>query len=127
MILKRNFYKKDAINLAKDLLGKVLYTTVDGKITSGLIVETESYCGLIDKGSHAYGGKITNRTKTFYMNPGTTYVYLCYGMHHLFNVICGKEKSIPDAVLIRALEPYDGVDIIKKRRGTKSFGKILTS
>jgi DNA-3-methyladenine glycosylase len=127
MRLKRNFYKKDAVSLAKDLLGKVLYTKINNKTVSGIIVETEGYCGLIDRGSHAYGGKVTNRTKTFYMNPGTTYVYLCYGIHNLFNVICGENKNIPDAVLIRALEPYDGLDIIKKRRKTKSNGKILTS
>ena len=105
------YQNQDVIFLAKDLLGKVLFTNVDGKITAGIIVETEAYFGVQDKASHAYGGRRTNRTETLYNQGGISYVYLCYGIHHLFNIVTSVDGE-PHAVLIRAIEPLIGKDIM---------------
>ncbi|MBB6238704.1 DNA-3-methyladenine glycosylase [Pedobacter sp. AK013] len=116
MKLKQEYYlNEDVVSLAKDLLGKVLYTKIDNEITAGIIVETEAYFGIKDKASHAYGGRRTNRTETMYGSGGIAYVYLCYGMHNLFNIVSSKEND-PHAVLIRGIEPLVGVDIIEQRR-----------
>jgi len=114
--LKQEYYlNEDVVSLAKDLLGKILYTKIDNEITAGIIVETEAYFGIKDKASHAYGGRRTNRTETMYSNGGIAYVYLCYGMHNLFNIVSSKEND-PHAVLIRGIEPLVGIDIIEQRR-----------
>jgi DNA-3-methyladenine glycosylase len=114
--LKEEYYlNEDVVSLAKDLLGKVLYTKIDNEITAGIIVETEAYFGIKDKASHAYGGRRTNRTETMYGNGGIAYVYLCYGMHNLFNIVSSKEND-PHAVLIRGIEPLIGIEIIEERR-----------
>ena len=116
MKLKPEYYlNEDVVGLAKDLLGKVLYTKIGDEITAGLIVETEAYFGIKDKASHAYGGRRTNRTETMYGAGGIAYVYLCYGMHHLFNVVTSIEND-PHAVLIRGIEPLVGIEIIEERR-----------
>lgn len=116
MKLKEEYYlNEDVVSLAKDLLGKILYTKIDHEITAGIIVETEAYFGIKDKASHAYGGRRTNRTETMYSNGGIAYVYLCYGMHNLFNIVSSKEND-PHAVLIRGIEPLIGIDIIEQRR-----------
>lgn len=116
MKLKEEYYlNEDVVSLAKDLLGKILYTKIDNEITAGIIVETEAYFGVKDKASHAYGGRRTNRTETMYSNGGIAYVYLCYGMHNLFNIVSSKEND-PHAVLIRGIEPLVGIDIIEQRR-----------
>ncbi|CAH0144496.1 Putative 3-methyladenine DNA glycosylase [Pedobacter sp. Bi27] len=116
MKLKEEYYlNEDVVSLAKDLLGKILYTKIDDEITAGIIVETEAYFGVKDKASHAYGGRRTNRTETMYSNGGIAYVYLCYGMHNLFNIVSSKEND-PHAVLIRGIEPLVGIDIIEQRR-----------
>lgn len=116
MKLSPEYYlNEDVVALAKDLLGKVLYTNIDGQITAGIIVETEAYFGIKDKASHAYGGRRTNRTETMYSQGGVAYVYLCYGMHNLFNVV-SSVKDDPHAVLIRAIEPLIGQAIIEERR-----------
>ncbi|WP_343697910.1 DNA-3-methyladenine glycosylase [Flavobacterium sp.] len=109
------YLNPDVIFLAKDLLGKVLYTQINGEITAGIIVETEAYFGIQDKASHAYGGRRTNRTETMYSSGGVSYVYLCYGIHHLFNIVSSVEGE-PHAVLIRAIEPLIGNEIIESRR-----------
>ena len=125
--LNQSFYlNKDVINIAKKLLGKNLVTNINNTITSGIIVETEAYAGIDDKASHAYNNKRTQRTETMYQKGGIAYVYLCYGMYHLFNVITNIE-DIPHAVLIRAIEPLDGIDKIKKRRKIKSSKDNLTN
>lgn len=108
------FLREDVCLIAKELLGKVLVTEIDGKITAGIITETEAYAGVKDKASHAYGGKITPRNKVMYEQGGHAYVYMCYGIHYLFNVVTNKE-NIPDAVLIRAIEPYYGKEIMAER------------
>ena len=116
MKLTEEYYlNEDVVSLAKDLLGKILYTKIDNEITAGIIVETEAYFGIKDKASHAYGGRRTNRTETMYNNGGIAYVYLCYGMHNLFNIVSSKEND-PHAVLIRGIEPLVGIDIIEQRR-----------
>lgn len=117
------FYNRgEVVQIAKDLLGKYLFTQVDGVITAGKIVETEAYNGRTDKACHAYH-KRTNRNEIMYAQGGHAYVYLCYGIHHLFNVVTNKEGSA-DAVLIRALEPVMGVEEMKLRRGNVPFNKL---
>ena len=120
------FYKRtDVVAIAKELFGKIIVTNFDGIITSGRIVETEAYIGLTDKASHSFGGKRTARNEHMYAAAGTAYVYICYGMHHLFNVVTNK-KDIPDAVLIRAVEPIKGIDIMLKRTGKIKLDNTLT-
>lgn len=109
--------------VAKQLLGKVLYTKVNGILTAGIITETEAYCQS-ERGSHAYGGKRTPRTEIMFAYGGQAYVYLCYGMYYLFNVVTGKQGHA-QAVLIRAIEPYAGAEIILARRKAKTFSKNL--
>lgn len=109
------FTNRDVVFLAKDLLGKVLFTQLEGQVTAGIIVETEAYFGGQDKASHAYGGRRTVRTEIMYSLGGVSYVYLCYGMHHLFNIVSSAEGE-PHAILIRAIEPLIGIDIIESRR-----------
>jgi DNA-3-methyladenine glycosylase len=120
------FLNEDVVALAKDLLGKVLYTNIDGEISAGIIVETEAYFGIKDKASHAYGGRRTNRTETMYSAGGVSYVYLCYGMHHLFNVVTSV-KDDPHAVLIRAIEPLIGVDFMEARRKMPATKSAISS
>lgn len=116
MKLSFSYYQnQDVIFLAKDLLGKVLFTEINDKITAGIIVETEAYFGVLDKASHAYGGRRTDRTEILYHEGGISYVYLCYGIHHLFNIVTSV-KDEPHAVLIRAVEPLVGKDIMEIRR-----------
>lgn len=109
------YLNQDVLFLAKDLLGKVLFTQIEGKITAGIIVETEAYFGVQDKASHAYGGRRTDRTETLYSQGGISYVYLCYGIHNLFNVVSSVDGE-PHAILIRAVEPLIGKDIMELRR-----------
>jgi DNA-3-methyladenine glycosylase len=121
-----DFYDRpDVVQIARELIGKVLVTRFDGMITSGRIVETEAYISIADKASHAYGGKRTARNEHMYAAAGTSYVYICYGMHHLFNVVTNK-KEIPDAVLIRAVEPLKGIDTMLWRTGKKKLDNTLT-
>ena len=120
------FYaRKDVVTTASALIGKVLVTKLDGVITSGRIVETEAYIGLTDKASHSFGGRRTARNEHMYAPAGTAYVYICYGMHHLFNVVTNK-KNIPDAILIRAVEPLLGIDKMLQRTQKKQFDSTLT-
>ena len=115
--LDQSFYnRKNVVQIARDLLGKILVTQWDGVRCSGRIVETEAYAGMEDRACHAFGGRRTVRSEDLYGAPGTVYIYICYGMHHLFNVITNK-KDIPHAVLIRALEPLEGVEHMLIRTG----------
>lgn len=125
--LTREFYlRPNVLEIAKDLLGKLLVTKHDGIITSGIIVEAEAYAGTEDKASHAYNHRRTERTEIMYSKGGVSYVYLCYGIHHLFNVITNEEGT-PDAVLIRAIEPVEGVETMMKRRNFSELKFNLTS
>lgn len=119
------FANPDVVNVSRSLLGKVLCTEIDGQFTSSIITETEAYCGRGDKACHAHLGRYTERTKVMYGPPGTAYIYLCYGIHHLFNVVTNKE-GLADAVLIRGVKPLEGFDLMAKRRGM-SGSKQLTN
>ncbi|MGH2565531.1 MAG: DNA-3-methyladenine glycosylase [Ginsengibacter sp.] len=121
-----SFYsRKDVAAIAKQLIGKVLVTNFNGAITSGRIVETEAYVAITDKASHSFNGKRTARNEDMYAVAGTAYVYICYGVHHMMNIVT-NDKDIPDAVLIRAVEPLKGIDIMLKRTGKKTLDKTLT-
>lgn len=119
------YLQSDVVAVARQLLGKVLVTNIGGEITKGRIVETEAYNGVIDKASHAFGGRRTNRTEIMFSKGGVAYVYLCYGMHHLFNIVTNK-KDIPHAVLIRALEPMSGIETMLERRSKTTLDSTLT-
>lgn len=111
---KRFFQLNEVVEVARALIGKVFVTKIDGLITSGLITETEAY-HQSEKACHAYNGRRTNRTEVLFGPGGKSYVYLCYGIHHLFNVTTGVEGEAA-AVLVRAIEPLDGVDYMLERR-----------
>lgn len=120
------FYKrKDVVAIAKELIGKIVVTNFNGLTTSGRIVETEAYVAHVDKASHAFGGKRTSRNEHMYSPAGTAYVYICYGMHQMFNVVT-NDKDIPDAVLVRAIAPMEGVDIMLQRTGKTKADFTLT-
>lgn len=125
--LPYSFYQQeDVVDLAIQFLGKQLFTLIDGKLTGGTIVETEAYNGITDKASHAYGNRFTPRTATMYEAGGVTYVYLCYGIHHLLNVVTGS-KSNPQAVLIRAIEPLEGIEMMLERRNMLHLAPRITA
>ena len=122
-----DFYQReDILTISSELLGKVLCTNFDGKLTTGIIVETEAYAGVTDRASHAYGDRRTRRTEIMYSSGGTSYVYLCYGIHHLFNVVTNI-AGVPHAVLIRAIEPLEGINLMLQRRNMKKLLPRLTS
>jgi DNA-3-methyladenine glycosylase len=126
-ILPRSFYtRRDVIVVARDLLGKILVTNMDNDITAGIIVETEAYNGVVDRASHAYGGKRTPKNEKMYSLGGTAYVYICYGIHNLFNVVTSEEGE-PHAVLVRALEPLYGLPVMYKRRIENVKSEVLAS
>jgi len=125
--LTRAFYQREnVVQVSKDLLGKVLVKKNEGQITSGLITEVEAYQGPEDKASHAYDNRRTGRTETMFGEGGRAYVYLCYGIHRMFNVVSGG-IDVPHAILIRAIEPLDGVESMIERRKIKKVGYHLTS
>ena len=124
--LPQSFYvRNEVVQVAKDLLGKVLITNFENRITAGRIVETEAYNGAYDKASHAYNNRRTNRTEVMYANGGVAYVYLCYGIHQMFNVVT-NEKNIPHAVLIRAVEPMIGIETMLERSQKNIHGFDIT-
>jgi DNA-3-methyladenine glycosylase len=115
-ILPRSFYiREDVVAVSRDLLGKVLCTEINGRRTSVVITETEAYAGITDRASHAYNDRRTRRTEPMYGPGGTAYVYLCYGIHHLFNVVTNV-SGVPHAVLVRAGEPHCGLPAMLRRR-----------
>lgn len=114
--LSRDFYERDdVVRIARELLGKVIYTRKDGIVTAGKIVETEAYDGRNDQACHSHIHGRTNRTKIMFGPGGYAYVYLCYGIHHLFNVVTNREGKA-DAVLVRGIEPLEGIETILSRR-----------
>jgi DNA-3-methyladenine glycosylase len=124
--LPLSFYSQNnVVHIAKQLIGTIIITHFNGQITSGRIVETEAYIGLTDKASHSYLGKRTARNEYMYAQAGTAYVYICYGMHHLFNVVTNK-KNVPDAVLIRAIEPIQGIEYMLQRTAKPVINYTLT-
>lgn len=115
---KKFFLDSDVVRIARNLLGMKLSSMVGGKLTSGLIVETEAYAGVHDRASHASGGRRTRRTETMYQQGGVAYIYLCYGIHALFNVVT-NQREIPHAVLVRGILPYEGIDVMESRIGQR--------
>lgn len=125
-MLRPEFFRRtDVVQVARDLLGKVLVTHTAEGLTAGMIVETEAYAAF-DKACHAHAGKRTARTEPMFGDGGTAYVYLCYGIHHLFN-IATNAAGTGEAVLIRALEPLEGLDLMLKRRGMHAPKYNLTA
>ena len=123
--ISKEFYSEnDVVSVSKSLLGKILCTRIDGYTTRVIITETEAYAGVTDKASHAYGNRRTKRTEPMFGPGGVAYIYLCYGIHHLFNVVTGK-PGIPHAVLIRAGVPLEGVEKMLIRRRKKKVDRTL--
>jgi DNA-3-methyladenine glycosylase len=125
--LRRSFYtREDTIAVARELLGKRLVVPApSGERVSGRIVETEAYLGVEDRAAHSFGGRRTARTETMYGKGGTVYVFFVYGMHHQFNVVTGR-TDVPHAILIRGLEPEEGIELMRQRRGSVA-NRELTS
>jgi DNA-3-methyladenine glycosylase len=127
MKLPESFYlNANVLEVSRNLLGKYLFSRVDGQITGGYIVETEAYAGVIDKASHAYGNRLTPRTQTMFEQGGVAYVYLCYGIHEMLNVVTSVEGQ-PHAVLIRAINPTIGLDVMQYRRNMAVMKPNITS
>ena len=127
MKLSHSFYlSPDVVAVSKNLLGKYLFTCIDGLITGGYIVETEAYNGIIDKASHAFGNRKTPRTQTMFEQGGIAYIYLCYGIHEMLNIVTSVEGQ-PHAILIRAIEPTTGIDIMQARRNMEMVKPTITS
>ena len=125
-VLPPEFYERpNVVLIARELIGHYLVTETNGKRTIGKIVETEAYAGAEDRASHAWNHRRTLRTEVMYGPPGNAYIYLCYGMHHLFNVVTNL-AGIPHAILIRALEPLEGLSYMGKRTGKKESDPSLT-
>jgi len=123
------FHRDDVVQIGRELLGKFIFTrlgrgTGRGAITGGMIVETEAYAGPIDRASHAYNNRRTARTEVMYSRGGVAYVYLCYGLHSLFNIITNVE-GVPHAVLLRAIEPTEGIPTMLRRRRKKKLDRTV--
>ncbi|MCZ6898994.1 MAG: DNA-3-methyladenine glycosylase [Bacteroidetes bacterium] len=124
--LNEAFYLRDQVwQISKELIGKFLFTQIDGVTTGGMIVETEAYCGINDRACHANNGRRTKRNNIMYESGGRAYIYLCYGIHYLFNVVTNI-KGRADAILVRAIEPCQGVEVMLKRRNHNTLQNRLT-
>lgn len=123
MIIEKDFYQRDALSVAKEILGDYLVREVDGRKIKAIIVETESYIGALDKACHAYNYKKTERTKPLFEEGGIAYVYLIYGLYHCLNIVTNI-KDEPEAVLIRAIEPIDNLDYLSNVRFNKSYDEL---
>lgn len=125
--LSSSFYQQsNVVDVAQQLVGKVLCTEIEDKLTNGIITETEAYCGRGDKACHANNGTRTDRTETMYQRGGIGYIYLCYGIHHLFNVVTNVQDKA-DAVLIRAIKPLEGKSKMLCRRDVERVAPSLTA
>ncbi len=127
MKLPEAFYLgTDVVAISKSLLGKYLFTCIDGVTTGGYIVETEAYNGIVDKAAHSYGNRLTPRTQTMFMQGGIAYVYLCYGIHEMFNIVTSTEGH-PTAILIRAVHPTEGIEAMQVRRNMPVLKPTITA
>lgn len=126
MKVSKEFFARDTLVVAKELLGKVLVKELNGMKLKARIVETEAYIGSIDKACHAYGGKRTPRVAPLYGEPGIAYVYFIYGMYYCFNIIT-KEEGSPEGVLIRAVEPLEGLDVMSELRFKKNYKELANT
>ena len=125
-LLQPFYLQESAVEVARQLLGKELCTNINGKLTSGIITETEAYMGVDDKASHAWNNRRTQRTEIMYCQGGVAYIYLCYGIHSLFNVVTNIQ-DVPHAVLVRSISPKRGIELIKKRRPVNKPLKQIAS
>lgn len=126
-VLPLSFYRQeDVLEVSRQLLGKYLCTKMDGQLTGGMIIETEAYRGPEDRASHAFGMRRTKRNEMMYAKGGVCYIYLCYGLHSLFNIVTNQDE-IPHAVLIRAIQPEIGIETMMKRRKKSKIDKTLTN
>lgn len=117
MVISSDYYLNDnVLYLAQNLIGKYIFTQIDGQIAGGIITETEAYQGITDKASHAFGGRRTQRNEMMYARGGVIYVYMCYGVHFLLNIVT-NQRDIPDAILIRSIFPTHGEELMLKRTG----------
>lgn len=123
---KSYFLGHDVLAIARDLLGKYLFTMKDGQLAGGIISEVEAYKGKDDRASHAYGGRRTRRNEMMYHEGGVVYMYLCYGMHHMLNIVT-NEEDIPDAVLIRGIIPTHGEELMLRRTGKSRMSRDIGS
>jgi DNA-3-methyladenine glycosylase len=119
------FERSNVVEITKELIGKILVSCFDGKLTAGRIVEAEAYNGPFDKASHSYNNRRTKRTEVMYEQGGVAYVYLCYGIHQMFNIVTNV-KNIPNAILIRALDPISGIDVMLHRSNKVVQGFDIT-
>ena len=127
MLLPKSYYlHHDVVFLAKDLIGKYLFTKIDGQLCGGIITETEAYKGIEDRACHAFGGKRTPRNEMMYAQGGVAYVYLCYGIHPLLNVVTNQQDT-PDAILIRAIHATHGEELMLKRTGKPQMTPQVTN
>ena len=123
---KSYFLGHDVLAIARDLLGKYLFTMKDGQLAGGIISEVEAYKGIADKASHAYGGRRTRRNEMMYHEGGVVYMYLCYGMHNMLNFVT-NEEDVPDAVLIRGIIPTHGEELMLRRTGKSRMSRDIGS
>lgn len=127
VLVKASYFQSDdTLGISQGLLGKFLVSMAGNIKTSGMIIETEAYLGKDDRASHAFGGRRTKRTEVMYLPGGHWYVYLCYGLHSLLNVVT-HQKEEPHAILIRAIQPCEGIETMLKRRGKENVDSSLTS
>lgn len=124
MVLPISFYSRSTLNILEDLIGKVLVRKSDEGLTSGVIVEAEAYTGEDDPASYAFSGR-TKRSEIMYGPPGRAFVHFTYGMHHMLNLVTEREE-FPAAILIRALEPREGISLMKKRRQTEELFNLCS-
>ena len=125
--IPQTFYlHPDVVFIARELIGKLLLTRFEGKQTSGIITETEAYEGVTDSASHAFSGRRTLRTEIMYRIGGTAYVYLCYGIHSLFNIVTNQE-NIPHAILVRGIIPVDGKQYMLERTGKNNISNDFSN
>ncbi len=125
--LDRSFYtREDVVSIARELLGKVLVSQIDGERTAAIIVETEAYCGARDKACHAHLNRRTKRTEIMFAEGGKVYAYLCYGIHTMFNIVTNTE-GWADAILVRGIEPLEGIGRMMERRKLKKLETRLTA
>ena len=125
MLIQKEFYlSENVVEIARNLIGKHLFTKINGEISGGIITETEAYEGITDKASHAYRGRKTKRTEIMFRKGGIAYIYLCYGIHSLFNIVTNK-SNIPHAILIRGIYPTHGINLILNRMNKTSLSKNM--
>ncbi len=125
--LPLSFYRNpDVLEVSRALIGKVIVSSIGDQICSGIIVETEAYRAPEDKASHAYDNRCTDRTRVMFYRGGHAYIYLCYGIHHLFNIVTGP-RGEAHAVLLRAIEPLEGLQTMRKRRTIEGSDRQLTN